>query len=329
MPPSRKPESSIIDDLFKFLSEVPVWVGPVVAAALFAGCRWLVPAVFGAASDNELSKGVLQTLSTFAVQGAPLVGGFVLVVWLAAELNKFVRRGRLEGQTGQASIDKLSWSDFESLLSEAFRRQGFAVEHTGGPRPDGGIDQRLTKAGAVTLVQCKHWKRQQVGVKVVRELLGVVTSEGAQSGIVVTSGRFTQEAIAFADRNPIRLVAGPELVKMIGKVQRSGRIAAAAAAPTTSPSRQAPRGSAARSSSSAEKPEPRAPAAVPRHASAPVAAPPAAPSPYPRPHAAAAPVLCPKCGAAMVQRTARKGANAGSAFLGCSTYPKCHGTLPL
>mgnify|MGYP001229243683 CR=1 FL=1 len=306
MSTSRKRESSIIDDLFEFLCAVPVWVGPLVAAALYAACRWLVPAVFGAASDNELSKGVLQTLSTFAVQGAPLVGGFVLVVWLAAEINKFVRRGRVERQTGQGSIDKLSWSDFESLLSEAFRRQGFAVEHTGGPRPDGGIDQRLTKAGAVTLVQCKHWKQQQVGVKVVRELLGVVTSEGAQSGIVVTSGRFTQDATAFADRNPIRLIAGPELVQMISEVQRSGRIA--------------------KQPSPAAKSVPPAPAASkPVH---PARSVPVAASSTPSP-SSAAPVSCPKCGAVMVQRTARQGANAGSAFLGCSTYPKCRGTLPL
>ena len=33
--------------------------------------------------------------------------------------------------------------------------------------------------------------------------------------------------------------------------------------------------------------------------------------------------LCPRCGAALVERTARKGPNAGSKFLGCSRYPEC------
>lgn len=37
---------------------------------------------------------------------------------------------------------------------------------------------------------------------------------------------------------------------------------------------------------------------------------------------------CPKCGATMVRRTAKQGANKGSAFYGCSTYPQCRGTLP-
>lgn len=33
--------------------------------------------------------------------------------------------------------------------------------------------------------------------------------------------------------------------------------------------------------------------------------------------------ICPKCGGELVTRTAKKGANAGSSFLGCSNYPKC------
>ena len=34
--------------------------------------------------------------------------------------------------------------------------------------------------------------------------------------------------------------------------------------------------------------------------------------------------LCPKCGSKMVQRTARKGKNAGEIFWGCSRYPQCN-----
>jgi len=34
---------------------------------------------------------------------------------------------------------------------------------------------------------------------------------------------------------------------------------------------------------------------------------------------------CPKCGATMVTRTARQGANAGNTFWGCPKYPACKG----
>jgi hypothetical protein len=36
--------------------------------------------------------------------------------------------------------------------------------------------------------------------------------------------------------------------------------------------------------------------------------------------------VCPTCGAALVQRIARTGANAGKAFLGCKSYPRCRYT---
>lgn len=36
---------------------------------------------------------------------------------------------------------------------------------------------------------------------------------------------------------------------------------------------------------------------------------------------------CPKCGAELVMRTAKKGANIGQKFYGCSNYPKCRYTL--
>ena len=36
--------------------------------------------------------------------------------------------------------------------------------------------------------------------------------------------------------------------------------------------------------------------------------------------------ICPKCGSGLVERTAKKGVNAGSTFLGCSGFPKCRYT---
>lgn len=38
---------------------------------------------------------------------------------------------------------------------------------------------------------------------------------------------------------------------------------------------------------------------------------------------------CPVCGGDMVQRTSRRGGNAGNAFWGCTNYPKCRGVLPI
>ncbi|WP_423195246.1 Restriction endonuclease [Cupriavidus sp. H19C3] len=56
----------------------------------------------------------------------------------------------------------------------------------------------------------------------------------------------------------------------------------------------------------------------------------AASEPVARERAAPAPaqliaLQCPRCGAGMVQRIARQGKNAGNAFWGCETFPRCRG----
>jgi restriction system protein len=59
-------------------------------------------------------------------------------------------------------------------VGEAFRRQGYTVEETSLGGADGGIDLILRKDGRRTLVQCKQWKRQRVGVNIVREMAGLL-----------------------------------------------------------------------------------------------------------------------------------------------------------
>lgn len=110
----------------------------------------------------------------------------------------------------------LGWQQFESLVGEAFRRDGYAVQQLGGNQPDGGVDLILSRGGHEYLVQCKQWDAWKVGVKVVRELYGVVSAHGAASGFVVTSGVFTEEARRFAQQTRIVLIDGAGLRKWLG-----------------------------------------------------------------------------------------------------------------
>jgi restriction system protein len=102
----------------------------------------------------------------------------------------------------------MTWHEFEMLVGEAFRRHGYAVEETGGHGADGGVDLVLSKEGQRLLVQCKQWKASKVGVKIIRELYGVMAAKGAAGGFVVTSGVFTGEATAFAAGKRIGLIDG-------------------------------------------------------------------------------------------------------------------------
>jgi restriction system protein len=94
------------------------------------------------------------------------------------------------------------------------------VTETGGGGADGGVDLILKKNGEHLLVQCKNWRVDKVGVKVVRELYGVVAAEGATGGVVICSGAFNQEALDFARGKPMELIEGTTLARMIEEVKK-------------------------------------------------------------------------------------------------------------
>lgn len=121
------------------------------------------------------------------------------------------------------SIRAMSWRQFETLVGEAYRRQGYSVEETGGGGADGGIDLILLGKGEKVIIQCKQWKAFKVSVKVVREMYGIMVAEKADRVIIVTSGVYTGEAYGFARGKPIGLVDGKALVRLIGDIKGDSR----------------------------------------------------------------------------------------------------------
>lgn len=254
----------------EILVQLPWQVSATLAGLSFAALRWVLPAV---GSDNTFFKAFFPALARVA--WIPVVGFSVL-----AALSAFIarrKRALLDEQKDAASLRSLDWKEFEWLVGEAYRRQGYTIEESLGGGADGGIDLMLRKDGATWLVQCKQWRTQAVGAPVLREVWGLVSHHAAHGAIVITSGRFTREAHAFAEGKTLELIDGPRLLTLVRAVQR---------APSTRPP-------------------------TPALAVAPSITPPA----------------CPQCGASMVRRTARKGANAGKEFWGCSSYPRCRGVV--
>jgi restriction system protein len=142
-----------------------------------------------------------------------------IVVTVVAALNSRYRRRLFDAQIGVESLRVISWQDFERLVGEAYRRQGYVVEEIGGSAPDGGVDLVLHRDGRKVVVQCKRWRSAQVGVTLVREFFGVIVAEKAERGIFVTSGTFTPDAVNFARGKPIELVDGRALAALIGGLQ--------------------------------------------------------------------------------------------------------------
>lgn len=185
------------------------------------------------------------------------------------------------------AIRAMSWRELEPLIAETYRRQGFTVEETGGGGADGGIDLILRGKGQKAIVQCKQWRTYRVGVKIVREMYGVMVSEKADRVVIVSSGTYTQESVDFAKGKPILLIDDKALAQHIREIKGKQP-----AAPTVAP----------------------APAAKP------------VPQQVQSVQTQAAPA-CPKCGSIMLLRTAKKGANAGGQFWGCPKYPACRGVI--
>jgi len=119
-------------------------------------------------------------------------------------------------QWSAAVIDAIEWRRFEALCEAFYAQAGFATRSQ-SHGPDGGVDIWLQSRHIVAprIVQCKHWRNTQVGLRDMREFLGVMTSHKLQNGTFVTSSTFTREAAAFANANGIQAQDGTALLKLI------------------------------------------------------------------------------------------------------------------
>lgn len=174
---------------------------------------------------DVLLRGLLESVRHMRREEWMLLGG-IFVAGLALRLMRVlgdrtvdalvecIRRRRMRGVRRIEDILDGSPSDFERLCRELFAAMGYHVLRVGG-QSDGGVDVRAMRTGETVLIQCKRWRNRPVGVKVVRELLGVVVSEGAAQGILVTTSHFTREAQNFAVGQPLILIDRAALVAQI------------------------------------------------------------------------------------------------------------------
>jgi len=268
----RRKDSSF----FNLLVLLPWWLTLIAGAGI-----WLYLRSYPAQSAGADMQAIIIRFALLALQWMFFAAAFVSAIATITRRLTFASAKDIE------AIRAMSWREFETLIAETYRRQGFTVEETGGGGADGGVDLILRGKGQKSIVQCKQWRTYRVGVKIVREMYGIMVAEKADRVVIVSSGTYTQEAQDFAKGKPILLIDGQALTQYIREIKGEP-----AAAPTAAP---AP----------AAKPVPQQVLSV---------------------QTQTAPA-CPKCGSAMVMRTARKGANAGGQFWGCSRYPECRGII--
>lgn len=113
----------------------------------------------------------------------------------------------------------IEWRCFEAVCEALFAQAGFETRSQ-SHGADGGVDIWLhsrssASADPVAVVQCKHWQGRPVGVKEMREFLGVMASHQLKRGTYATTSKYTPDAQAFANANGINALDGAGFLKLI------------------------------------------------------------------------------------------------------------------
>lgn len=118
-------------------------------------------------------------------------------------------------------IDKLSGIEFENVCQVLVEKMGFTTQTTKASG-DGGIDliayNHQPLLSGKYIIQCKRYAGS-VGEPIIRDLYGVIMSERANKGILMTTGHFTKSAISFAEGKPIELIDGIKLKELLTQYQ--------------------------------------------------------------------------------------------------------------
>lgn len=124
------------------------------------------------------------------------------------------------GDELEAKLQAIDWYQFEKLITALFEAEDHRVHRKGGAHPDGGIDMIVrTSEGAETLIQCKHWKAWNVGVRHIRELMGSMMASGIHAAIFITLRGYTREAKEFSEQHNIVILDGKDVLQMIREVK--------------------------------------------------------------------------------------------------------------
>lgn len=174
--------------LFFILSQYPWWLSALVAVLLFAVTQQIFPPL------------------------APFIA--LPFVAIAAYFAYKQLRGKspVDARERLVALRDMTWENFSLVISEAYRRQGYTVETSNSAT----FDFMLRKNNRITLVQCRRWKVNQVGVGPLRELHEAIARQDAFNGVCITAGGFSASAREYAAGKPITLLCDAALADHVG-----------------------------------------------------------------------------------------------------------------
>ncbi len=186
------------------------WTIAIVLGSIYGGFGLILPTLL------DVSLPLFIAFNAIAVS----LAGFLGLLWLAGVVRDSHRRLLVEWTSNLRTLDG---GEFEWLVGEVFRREGWNVQETGRQdAPDGNVDLVLTRQGRRVLVQCKRWQARQVGVDEIRSFGGTLRGRdvGRGDGCFVTLSRFTGAAQDEAKAQGIDLIDGADLYERMERVRQ-------------------------------------------------------------------------------------------------------------
>lgn len=225
----RSKGKPLAENLLNLFVTWPWYVSIALAFIIFFGIdiyQQLAPDTETLPKSQKPGDLVIAAFEPFKAIGLGIIKYIMPVLLIIAGVVSFLkslqnakRYQTVAKSPSSASLNEMTWREFESLVCEYFGRQGYLVKET--PRgPDGGVDLRIRKDDRLYLVQCKQWRFRKVPVSVIRELFGLVVSENAAGGFIVVSGFLTQEAQRFAENKPIHVIDGDTFYSFISQREK-------------------------------------------------------------------------------------------------------------
>ncbi|HEY0817802.1 MAG TPA: restriction endonuclease [Rhizobacter sp.] len=146
---ARRRKQGAAEDIMELVAMLPWWAGVLLAVISYLVLHPIAERPLP--QPTQLGQmGAIATQAiwkTFAFYGQYLLPVLCLFGAVASALKRRSRKQLLERTTANPAADALngmSWRQFEQLVGEAFRRQGFNVIETGQAGPDGGLVAGVT-----------------------------------------------------------------------------------------------------------------------------------------------------------------------------------------
>ena len=115
------------------------------------------------------------------------------------------------------NFNNMNGYEFEDFIFSLLKSMNFTVKQTTYSQDDGidliaSFDHSIL--GGNYIIQCKNWQNN-VGQPAVRDLFGVVMSEYANRGILISTSDFTKQAYEFAQGKNITLINNAALSALV------------------------------------------------------------------------------------------------------------------